>query len=109
MADRGTRIIFSRHALMRMVERSASEAEVKQAILEGKRMTKLSYDEKADALYIWFKSTEVAHTVRVGPDLAIDYGPDGEIHGIELLSAREHLRIKKIPEAVLENIKFVKK
>jgi len=97
---------------MRMVERSASEAEVKQAILEWKRRTgmiKLSYDEKADALYIWFKGKEVAHTVRVGPDLAIDYGPDGEIHGIELLSAREHLRIKKIPEAVLENIKFVKK
>jgi len=72
-------------------------------------MMRLSYDPQADAIYIVFKGHGVDHTVRVGPDLAIDYGSDGEIHGIELLSAREHLGIKKTPEIELENIKVSKK
>jgi len=70
---------------------------------------KLSYDQKADALYITLKGHGVDHTVRVGPDLAVDYGPDGEVHGIELLSAREHLGIKKAPVIELENIDLAKK
>ena len=70
---------------------------------------RLSYDPKADAIYIVLKGHGVDHTVRVGPDLAIDYGPDGEVHGIELLSAREHLGIKKAPEIELDNIKVASK
>jgi len=47
---------------------------------------KLTYDTEADAVYILLKGHGVDHTVRIGPDLAIDYGPDGEIHGIEIKS-----------------------
>jgi len=70
---------------------------------------KIKYDSEADALYIYLKGRGVDHTVRVGPDLAIDYGPDGEVHGIELLSAREHLGIKRKPEIIVENLKVAKK
>jgi uncharacterized protein YuzE len=67
---------------------------------------KISYDEEADAIYITLKGHGVDRTVRIGPDIAIDYGPDGEIHGIEILSAKEHLLLKdKEPEIKLENLK----
>jgi len=70
---------------------------------------RIKYDSEADALYIHLKGHGVDHTVRVGPDLAIDYGPDGEVHGIELLSARAHLGIKKRPEIIVENLKVSKR
>lgn len=54
---------------------------------------KVTYDHQADAVYITLKGHGTDYTVRVGPDIAIDYGPDGEIHGIEILSAREHLEV----------------
>lgn len=66
---------------------------------------KLTYDPEADALYIVLKGYGVDHTVRVGPDVAIDYGPDGEIHGIDILAAGEHLGLKDKPEVILENLK----
>ena len=66
---------------------------------------KLTYDPEADAVYILFKGHGVDHTVRIGPDIAIDYGPDGEIHGIEILSAREHIELGGLkPEVTLENL-----
>lgn len=38
--------------------------------------------------------------------MAIDYGPDGEISGIEILSAQEHLGISgDEPEIMLESLK----
>ena len=67
---------------------------------------KISYDTEADAVYITLKGHGVDRTVRVGADIAIDYGSDGEIHGIEILSAKEHLQLKKKePEIKLENLK----
>ena len=69
---------------------------------------KVAYDPRADAVYITLKGHGVDHTVRVGPDMAIDYGPDGEIHGIEILSAREHLGFSsKRPEVILEHIQGI--
>lgn len=40
---------------------------------------KLTYDPRADAVYITLKGYGVDHTVRVGPDIALDFGLDGEI------------------------------
>jgi len=66
---------------------------------------KITYDKEADAIYITLKGHGVDHTERIGPDIAIDYGPDGEIHGIEILYASEHLNLKKKPEVIIENLK----
>lgn len=66
---------------------------------------KITYDSEADALYIILKGHGVDYTVRVGPDIAIDYGPDGEIHGIEILAAHEHLGFGEKPELMVENLK----
>ena len=69
---------------------------------------KVSYDPEADALYITLRGHGVDHTARIGPDVAIDYGPDGEIHGIEILSASEHVGIQPgAPSVQLERIKAV--
>ncbi len=69
---------------------------------------KVSYDSRADAVYITLKGHGIDHTMRLGPDLAIDYGPDGEIHGIDILSAREHLGLhSERPEIILEHIEAI--
>jgi len=69
---------------------------------------KISYDPKADAVYLTLKGHGVDHTVRISADVAIDYGPDGEIHGIEILSARRLLKIsRKHPQVELEQLEAV--
>jgi len=47
-------------------------------------------------------------THRLSEDIAINYGPNGELVGIEILSAREYLKFSnEIPEIQLENLKPV--
>jgi uncharacterized protein YuzE len=68
---------------------------------------KIKYDPQVDAAYISFKKgpTQVT-TVRVTEDLAIDFGPNEEIVGIEILDAPEHLGLtKEEPVIELENLK----
>ena len=67
---------------------------------------KITYDPEVDAIYITLKGHGVDHTVRVSEDMAIDYGPDGEIHGIEVLSASKHLGFKRdAPKVELVNVR----
>ncbi|OQX54271.1 MAG: hypothetical protein B5M48_01320 [Candidatus Omnitrophica bacterium 4484_213] len=66
---------------------------------------KIKYDPEADAVYITLKGREADHTLRVGPDFAVDYGPDGEVHGIEILSAKKHLKLSPRHQKIkLENL-----
>ncbi len=66
---------------------------------------KITYDPEADAVYITLKGHGVDHTVRVGADIAVDIGPDGEVHGIEILAARQHLKLSgRCPEILLDNL-----
>jgi len=67
---------------------------------------KVSYDPEADAIYITLKGHGVAHTKQIAPDIAIDYGPDDEVHGIEILSASKHIKINpRNAEVELEHLK----
>jgi len=69
---------------------------------------RVTYDHRADAVYITLKGHGIDHTVRIGPDMAIDYGPDGEIHGIEILSAREHIEFRsEKPQVILEHMEAI--
>ena len=68
---------------------------------------KIKYDPQVDAAYISFKKgpTQVT-TIRVTEDLAIDFGPNEEIVGIEVLDASRHLDLsKENPSVELENLK----
>ena len=67
---------------------------------------KISYDSDVDALYIRFtdKATQVK-TQRLTEDIAVNYGPTGDIVGIEMLSAHEHLHFSgKKPKLQTENL-----
>ena len=70
---------------------------------------KISYDPEVDAAYIRFVQGPVQVTThRLSEDIAINYGPNGELVGIEILSAREYLKFSnEIPEIQLENLKPV--
>jgi len=67
---------------------------------------KISYDSKVDAVYFRFadKPCQVT-TQRLTEDIAINYDPKGEIVGIEILCAHEHLRFSgKKPKVTIENL-----
>lgn len=65
---------------------------------------KVRYDLEADAIYIEIKDTPVT-TKRLDEDIAIDYDSEGQIAGIEILSAKERVFGGKKPAKVLlENL-----
>ncbi|OGQ06194.1 MAG: hypothetical protein A2W61_02450 [Deltaproteobacteria bacterium RIFCSPLOWO2_01_44_7] len=67
---------------------------------------RVSYDPEADAVYITLKGHGVAYSRLMSEDIAIDYGPDDEIHGIEILSASKHIKINPKNAVVeLEHLK----
>jgi uncharacterized protein YuzE len=68
---------------------------------------RIRYDPRVDAAYIFFQegSPQVT-TVRLTEDVAIDFGPNEEIFGIEVLDASRHLGIRpEAPSVRLENLK----
>lgn len=57
---------------------------------------KITYDPEVDAAYIQFKSKKAElTTVRLSEDIAVDFGPNEEIWGIEILDASHHLGLTK--------------
>lgn len=69
---------------------------------------RLTYDPSVDAAYIIFEEGKFEVTTqRLTEDIAINYSPKGEIVGIEILSATEHLfKNTKEPTVKLENLKI---
>lgn len=67
---------------------------------------KISYDPQIDAIYFRFIEGECQVTTqRLTDDIAINYDAKGEIVGIEILSAHEHLKFSgKRPKVVIENL-----
>ncbi len=67
---------------------------------------KITYDPDADAAYISFKSARVeVTTVRLTEDIAVDFGPQEEIVGIEVLDASKHMGFsEENPKITLENL-----
>ncbi|OIO75807.1 MAG: hypothetical protein AUJ85_02070 [Elusimicrobia bacterium CG1_02_37_114] len=59
---------------------------------------KISFDEKADAMYIQFQESNnaIKETIKIKDGFLVDIGTDGKVFGIEILDAS-----KKIPK---ENI-----
>ncbi len=67
---------------------------------------KVMYDPEVDALYIRL-SDEPAEvtTQRLSEEVAINYGPDGRIVGIEILDASEYIfGLKTERKITLENL-----
>ena len=70
---------------------------------------KVKYDPQVDAGYISFKkgrrgATQVT-TVRITEDIAVDFGPNEKIAGIEILDASRNLGwVTKEPKVEIEKI-----
>ena len=66
---------------------------------------KISYDPKVDAAYIRLKEGKYeVITHRLTEEIAINYGPDGSVIGIEILDASKYLFKHKRPQVELENL-----
>ena len=70
---------------------------------------KIIYDSKIDALYLRFIDKPVQVTTqRLSEDIAVNYGPKGQVVGIEILAAHEHLKFSgKKPKIKAENLTIV--
>jgi uncharacterized protein YuzE len=65
---------------------------------------KLSYDPRYNIAYIRLRESggEVA-AIKLSDELVIDIAPDGNVYGIELLSANEQLQLEEANELLLVN------
>jgi uncharacterized protein YuzE len=66
----------------------------------------IRYDPGVDAAYIHFREGKAeVTTVHLTEDIAVDFGPNEEIFGIEVLDASRHLGLKRdAPSVELESI-----
>lgn len=62
----------------------------------------ISYDSKADALYIQFQKGKVKETLKIRDGLLIDVDPAGHIFGIEILDASYRITPKTIETVHVE-------
>jgi uncharacterized protein YuzE len=69
---------------------------------------KISYDAKVDAIYFRFIDGPCQVTTqRLTEDIAVNYDSKGDVVGIEILSAQEHLKFYgKKPIVIIENLQF---
>jgi uncharacterized protein YuzE len=72
---------------------------------------RIRYSQEADALYIRLKENKINDTDEVCEDLIIDYDADGNVVGIEILSASKkadthQLIIQAFQKVMVENTKL---
>jgi uncharacterized protein YuzE len=68
---------------------------------------KITYDPHVNAAYIRLKEGKVQVTTqRLTEDIAINYGPNGSVVGIEILDASKYLFKHKRPQIKLENLQL---
>jgi uncharacterized protein YuzE len=58
-----------------------------------------SYDESADAVYVYFTRQEVERTEELSDSVAVDYDRDGEPVGVEFLGVSEGIDLDDVPRA----------
>lgn len=58
----------------------------------------ISFDKKADALYIEFKKGTFGSNKKIDPDTVIDLDKQGKLLGIEFLSASKRIPLKELEE-----------
>lgn len=70
---------------------------------------KIIYDDQVDALYLKFIDKKIKVTTqRLTEDISINYGPKGEVVGLEVLSAHDHVSFSgNRPKLEALNLKLV--
>jgi len=67
---------------------------------------KITYDEQADAVYIYLNKKPIAHTKEVEQGIVVDLAKDGAFIGLEILFASKKIGKKSIHD-ILERQKVV--
>ncbi|MBI2165143.1 MAG: DUF2283 domain-containing protein [Chloroflexi bacterium] len=57
---------------------------------------KITYDPKADALYIQFQKGKAKQTRKLDGGLLVDFDEDGKVFGIEIIGASERMSLKEL-------------
>lgn len=57
---------------------------------------KISFDERADALYIQFQTGKSKETVKLRDGILVDIGNNGKLFGIEILDVSQRIPLKEI-------------
>src|SRR5437867_5582595 len=66
---------------------------------------RISYDAEVDALYLTLVEGEhECRTVRLSEDVALDFGSDETLVGIEVLDAKRLLGEGKLPQLAVDNL-----
>lgn len=66
---------------------------------------KIHYSHEVDALYIRFNQDVITDTDEISPEIIMDYNENGDIVGIEILSASSKADIK---ELIIKNFERVR-
>lgn len=57
----------------------------------------LTYDEGADAVYVYFTRNEVDHTDELSDSINVDYDAAGEPVGVEFLDVSDGIEVDDVP------------
>ncbi len=63
---------------------------------------KISYDAKADALYIKFQEGSANRTRKVEEGLLVDLDENGRLYGIEIIGMRGRIPIPELGKIILD-------
>lgn len=65
---------------------------------------KIEYSKRADALYVYFKQSEVAKSRELEEGVVIDLDSEGHLIGIEILDASVRIGIPDLVNVSIENL-----
>lgn len=65
---------------------------------------KIEYSKAADALYVYFKQSEVARSTEVEEGVVVDLDAEGHLIGIEILDASVRVGITELVNVSIENL-----
>jgi len=67
---------------------------------------KITYDKKADAVYIYVSEAKVAKTIPVNENVIVDLDRAGKLVGVEVLSASSQMSKKSISNFAMHQSTF---
>lgn len=66
---------------------------------------RIHYSHEADALYIRLRETAIENTDEITEDIIMDYDKNGQVVGIEILSASERADVQELIIQAFNNVK----
>lgn len=65
---------------------------------------KITFDKQADAMYIYIKDVKVFRSDDITSDTIIDYDKEGNVVGIEILSASKRIPMEELTKPGIKQL-----